>query len=164
MKTSEILKGDLLFLSGKGIIKSIIEEITNSRYYHCAIFIDKENVVEAQGGRKSGTTPLSYYLNSGDKLVVFRDVTLTDEERERIINYANSQSGLEYDYFGILAELARYELNISLDDYNEGKRRICSTFVNDCAKSVGRNWSNVHIPSPADLLNSGKLKRIGQLE
>lgn len=164
MEISEILPGDVLFLWGDGIIKSSIELITHGGAYHCAIFVDNETLVEAQGMMKSSTSPLSDYLNSNDKLEVWRDTTLTEHEREQIVKYALNHLGTEYDYLAILAELMRYEFGIALDDYNEGKRRICSSFVNDCAKSVKKDWSNVHIPSPADLLNSGKLKRIGKLK
>jgi hypothetical protein len=165
MKTSEILPGDLLFVSGKGIIKSLIEWITHSKYYHVAVFCDEgKTLMEAQGGRKSGTTPLSDYLNTKDKLVIYRDNTLTSTEREKIVTYALENQGLEYDYIGILAELFRYEMHISLDDYNEGKKRICSSFVRDCGLAAGRLWSLEKVPSPQDLIAGKKLKRIGKLK
>jgi hypothetical protein len=164
MKTSEILKGDILFVSGKGIIKSLIEWITHSKYYHTAIFLDSETIAEFQGLRKSGISPLSDYFNKGDKLIVYRDKSLTDQEREQIANYALHQSGKNYDYMAILAELFRYEMHISLDDYNEGQKRICSSFVRDCGLSVGRLWSLEKVPSPQDLIAGKKLKRIGKLK
>lgn len=163
MKTSEILKGDILFLFGKGFIKSSIEFITHGAY-HTAIFIDSETLMESQSGRKSGTSPLSNYLNSGDKLEIWRDTTLTDQEREQIAKYALLHAGEEYDYTAIFEELLRYELHVNIDHYNEGNRRICSSFVNDCGNSVGKEWSKQHIPSPADLMYGNVLKKIGILE
>jgi uncharacterized protein YycO len=163
VKTSEILQGDILFLSGKGIIKSLIEWITHSKYYHCAIFINEHEVIEAQGGRKSGKTPLSYYLNSKDKLVIYRDKTLSDFERNKIVSYAINHQGIEYNYIDILAELARYEIGISLNDYDEGKKRICSSFVNDCFKSIGKSLSKQRVPSPQDLIEGKHLSKVGKL-
>ena len=163
MKTSDILVGDVLFCWGDGFLKDTIELVTHGAY-HCAIFIDNETVAEAQGMRKSGTSSLSSYLESGDKLEVWRDTTLTDDERNQIVKYANNHFGIEYDYFAILMELIRFELGISITDFHEGKKRICSSFVNDCAKSVGKNWSNVdYVPAPIDLLKSGKLTFVGKL-
>jgi uncharacterized protein YycO len=165
MKTSDIKKGDLLFLSGKGIIKSLIEWITHSKYYHVAIFVDDgKTVMESQGGRKSGTTLLADYLNTKDKLVIYRDKSLTDCERKKIVVYALVHQGIEYDYMAILAELFRYEMHISLDDYNEGKKRICSSFVRDCGMAANRLWSLEKVPSPQDLIAGKKLKRIGKLK
>jgi hypothetical protein len=164
MKTSEILPGDILFVGGSGIIKSLIEWITHSKYYHCAICINDHEVIEAQGGRKSGKTPLSYYLNSKDKLVIYRDKTLTSSERDKIVTYALEHQGLEYDYIGILAQLFRYEMHISLDNYNEGQKRICSSFVRDCGTAANRLWSLEKVPSPQDLIDSKKLTRMGKLK
>jgi cell wall-associated NlpC family hydrolase len=164
MKTSEILPGDILFCSGKGIIKSLIEWITHSKYYHTAIFINDHDIIEAQGGRKSGKTDISYYLNTKDKLVIYRDKSLLDSERKKIVEYALAHQGIEYDYMAILAELFRYEMHISLDDYDEGKKRICSSFVNDCFKSIGKSLSKQKVPSPQDLILEKHLSRIGKLK
>jgi cell wall-associated NlpC family hydrolase len=165
MKTSEILPGDVLFFSGKGIIKSLIEWVTHSKYYHCAIFINDHEVIETQGGRKSGKTPLSDFLNSNDKLTIYRDKSLSEDERKKIVSYALNHQGIEYDYLAILAELGRYEIGISLDDYNEGKRRICSSFVNDCyEKGIGKELSKQKVPSPQDIVEGKVVRRIGVLK
>lgn len=165
MKQSEILPGDVLFLYGEGFIKSAIEFVTHGAY-HCAIFYDNETLVEAQGGRETGVVALSDYLHNGDRLEVWRDITLTDEERNEVATYALHHSGIKYDYKGIWEELIHYELGVSIDDYNEGQRRICSSFVAECAiKSVKHNWVNIkHVPAPKDLQVSGKLTHIGNLE
>jgi uncharacterized protein YycO len=164
MKTSEILPGDILFFSCKGIIKSLIEWITHSKYYHCAIFINERELIEAQGGRKSGKTPLSDYLNSNDKLTIYRDKSLSEDERKKVVSYALNHQEIEYDYLAILAELGRYEIGISLDEYNEGKRRICSSFVNDCyEKGINKELSKQKVPSPQDIIEGKVVKRIGVL-
>jgi uncharacterized protein YycO len=164
MKTSEILPGDILFCSGKGIIKSLIEWITHSKYYHTALFLDQETIAEFQGFRKSGISPIQEYLNKGDKLVIYRDKTLIDSEREQIVKYALHQSGKDYDYKAIFEELIRYEFGVNIDSYKEGNKRICSSFIRDCGMSVKRLWTLVSVPSPQDLIAGKKLKRIGTLK
>jgi hypothetical protein len=165
LKTKDILPGDVLFVWGKGPIDEAIEIITQGPS-HCAIFLDSDTLAEAQAGRKTGKAYLSNYLAGNvRKLEVWRDETLNDNERKRIVDYAVKSFGIEYDYLAILAELARFELNIAFDHYREGKRRICSSYVNDCGKSVGRNWAKIsYAPAPVDLLRGGKLTRKGVLQ
>jgi hypothetical protein len=132
---------------------------------HCAIFIDQQTLAEAQAGKAIGKAFLSDYQSAKEKrLEVWRDETLKDDERKRIVDYAKSQFGLQYDYIAILAELVRFQLNIPITNYHEGKRRICSSYVNDCAKSVARNWAIVsYAPAPVDLLRGGKLTQKGAI-
>lgn len=163
MEISEIKQGDILFIWGNGPIEEAIEWVTKGPS-HCALFLDEHTLAEAQGGRESGEALLADYLNTGDRLEVWRDETLTDEERKKIVDYAKDHFGIKYDYFAIFLELARFELNMPISYYHESKRRICSSFVNDCAKSVGRNWSNTpYTPAPIDLLRGGKLTLKGAL-
>lgn len=159
----EILPGDVLFIWGHSLIEEAIEVITHGPS-HCALFIDNQTLVEAQAGRETGTVLLSEYLSDGDKLEVWRDETLTDDERTKIVTFAKEHFGIQYDYLAILVDLARFELNIPINSFHEGKRRICSSYINDIAKSVGHNWSNIsYAPAPVDLLKSGKLTRKGAL-
>lgn len=164
MEISEIKPGDLLFVWGHGLIESSIEFITHGAS-HCALFLDSETLAEAQGGRTTGKAYLSDYLATNDRLEVWRDTTLTDDEREKIVEYAQSHFDIGYDYIAILADFIRFELDIPLDELHEGKKRICSSYVNDCAMSVGHNWSAVsYAPAPVDLMTSKKLTRIGRLK
>jgi uncharacterized protein YycO len=165
MKTSEILPGDILFVGGRGIIKSLIEWITHSKYYHCAIFLDQETIAEFQGFRKSGISPISDYFRNGDKLVIYRDKSLNNQECEKIVKYALHQSGKDYDYKAIFEELIRYEFGVNIDSYNEGNKKICSSFVRDCfLNGIGKKLTEQKVPSPQDLIAGKKLKRIGKLK
>lgn len=162
MKQSEILPGDVLVVWGESLIEEVIEHVTHG-CSHVAIFIDNQTIAEFQGGRKSGISPLSVYLESDNRLEVWRDTTLTVDEREKIVQYALHHSGQEYDYLAIFVELLRYETGITLD-YHEGKKRICSTFIKDCGLSVHKEWTKVTLPAPVDILNSGKLTKVGRLK
>jgi hypothetical protein len=165
MKTSEILPGDVLFVSGKGIMASIIQWITRSKFYHTAIFVDNGiTLVEAQAGEKTSTVSLSKYLNSKDKLYIYRDPTLTDKDRNKIVNYALNHLNIEYNYIAVLAEFARYEFGLSLKYYDEGNKRICSSFVKDCGMSIGKVWTKERVPSPQDLAIGKRLVQVGKLE
>lgn len=163
MEISEIKPGDVLFVWGKGLVDETIEWVTHGPA-HCAIFIDNKTLAEAQAGRVTGTALLAYYLEEKYRLEVWRDESLTDDERIQMVSYARNHFGIHYDYLAILVDLARFKLDIPLDNFHEGKRRICSSYINDCAKSVGHNWSSVdYAPAPVDLIKGGKLTQKGAL-
>jgi hypothetical protein len=71
---------------------------------------------------------------------------------------------MDYDYMAILAELARYEFGIPLKYYNEGNKRICSSFIADCYLNIGKKLTDEKVPSPQDLVSGKVLKFIGKLE
>jgi hypothetical protein len=160
----EILPGDVLFVWGNGLIEETIEWVTHGPS-HCAIFIDSETVAECQWDKKAGPTAISEYLSDkGNRLEVWCDESLTDHEKKRIIDFAKQNFGIEYDFLAILAELAHFELHVPINSFHEGKKRICSSYVDDCGKSVGRNWANIsYTPAPVDLLKGGKLSKKGVL-
>lgn len=164
LETKDILPGDVLIVWGENLIDDAIEFVTHGPS-HCALFLDPQTLAEAQGGRVSGTALLADYQSAKEKrLEVWRDETLSDSERKSIIDYAIQHFGIKYDYFAILVELARFEIGIHISDFDEGKRRICSTYVNDCSNAVNRNWANVpYAPAPVDLLKGGKLRQQGIL-
>lgn len=160
----DILPGDILFVWGESILDDAIELVSRGPS-HCALVLDGQTLAEAQAGRETGIAYLADYQVAKEKqLEVWTDPTLTHDERKRIVDFAKSKFGEKYDYLAILAELARFEIGVPINSFHEGKRRICSSFVNDCGKSVGRNWSNLpYTPAPVDLLKGGKLTRKGVL-
>lgn len=164
LEISEIKPGDVLFVWGNGFIDDAIEWVTHGPS-HCALFLDNQTVAESLAGCATGASTISKYLSENDKrLEVWRDETISEENREKMVAYARKHFGIQYDYIAILVELARFEMDIPINSFHEGKRRICSTFVNDIARSVGHNWSAVpYPPAPVDLLISGKLTRKGAL-
>lgn len=158
----EIKAGDVLLVWGEGFIAEAIEDITHGPS-HCALFLDANTLIEAQGGKVSGEIALSNYLNQNKKLEVWRDPTLSDEDRIKMIQFARTQLGIQYDYLAIFGEFLRFKFDISLDYWNENKKRICSSFVNGIALSIHHIWSKVHIPAPIDFINDGFLRKVGEL-
>jgi hypothetical protein len=159
----EILPGDVLFVWGDGFIDDAIEFVSRGPS-HCALFLDGQTVAEAQAGKVSGPTSLSEYLFTNNRLEVWTDITLTNEERAKIVTDAKNHFGIHYDYLAILVELVRFEGHVPINSFHEGKRRICSSYVNDRAKTVNHNWLGTPtIPAPIDLLNGGKLTKKGVL-
>jgi hypothetical protein len=146
--------GDLIFVRGKpNLIDDTIkvfESIETHQppaacYTHVAIFMGNGMIAEAQGGRRTGTAPLSQYDGNYDVVTM----NLTDEERGKVVMEAERQFGKEYDWFeiGVLG----VEILTGVDiPYHERNARICTTYV----KSVFLNALGRHLcdgDTPEDL-------------
>lgn len=159
----EILPGDVLFVWGHDLVEEVVEWVTHGPS-HCALFLDCNTLAEANVGKKTGETLLSDYVSSNKKLEVWRDESLTPQDKEQIVIFAKSIFGTSYDYLAILVELLRFEANLPITSFREGKKRICSSYVYNCAKSVGKEWTKIKTPAPVDLLGGGKLTLKGVIE
>lgn len=150
--------GDLVFVTSAGFVPRAIEDITHSRYYHVAGLTAVNELVEAQGFRKTGYQALETYTGAAD---VYTCAILSDEQRTQITTYALKEIGTRYDYLLIGWEAVRYVLHLVLPFY-EGKRRICSTLWSDAYRSTGVDLCpGIPYPSPADLATSPLLQKVG---
>lgn len=150
--------GDLIFVRGDAPIPKIIEEITDSPYYHVAGLVKENELIEANGFRKTGYAGLDYYWGHAD---VYTCDSLTDEQRQKIVEYVTAFVGSRYDYPLIVWEAARYLLRW-VWPYKEGKSRICSTLWADAYREVGVELCpGIRYPSPADLAQSKLLRKVG---
>lgn len=148
-----ILPGDVLFIWGDDPVDNLIEGITDGPS-HCAMFIDSEVICEAQRGRPVGERPFSFY--EGTRYEIWRDPSVDPS----IVELAKKFYGDGYDYWVILLEFLRFEFHLSTGWYHEKDEFICSTFLSEVAKRVGRQWASVLNPAPVDLMNGGILQRV----
>lgn len=152
-----IKPADVLFCWGYSLIDKGIECVTNGPS-HCAMFLDENTLIEAQVGREVGKQSLSFYLDKGCRLEVWADTSLTDAERQQMVEYALSLHGTPYDYLLIPIEALRF-LGANTDWYIENSHLICSTFLTKVANHVKRTWSKELNPAPVDLMNGGVLTK-----
>jgi hypothetical protein len=153
----DIKPGDILFVWGTSFVDRGIELVTHGPS-HVAMFVNENTVCEAQGGRTVGETALSFY--DSDTIEVWRDMTLTDDDRQSMLTFAKQLYGTPYDY--ALLPLAGLSAEFGISDawYHENGRFICSTFVANVAEHVGRHWARGVNPVPVDLQTSGELTKI----
>ncbi|MCZ8512394.1 hypothetical protein O9H85_08100 [Paenibacillus filicis] len=155
----QIKPGDVLFVWGNGLIDHIIEEITDGPS-HVALFVNDTTLCEAQSGREVGEIDLSFYMSENNYLEIWRDLSLTDDERTKMIQFAKSKYGSKYDYVLIPLELFHFEISLNIDWYKEHQKYICSTYINEIGKSVNRKWSKVANPAPIDDKNENQLTKM----
>lgn len=151
-----MLTADLILVHGDGWISQGIEDITHGKYSHVAGIVKPNEMVEA-GWRKVQYQGLDYYNGQYDVLTC--DM-LTDEQRQRIADYAMKQVGKRYDYLLLLWEFIRYEFGLFLPYINTDSV-ICSELWSDAYRSVGVDLCpGVKYPSPNELANSKLLRKV----
>jgi uncharacterized protein YycO len=156
----ELVPGDLLLVKGYGLIATEIECISKSPYYHVAGVVKENELIEANGFRKTGYQALDYYSGVAD---IYRCPSLTNEQRAFIVDYVKKEVGSRYDYLLILWEAIRYMTN-SLLPYIETQNRICSTLWADAYLAAGIDLCpGVKYPSPGDIAQSKSLMKISFL-
>jgi len=93
---------------------------------------------------------------------VLRMETLTDQQAESIVTYAEKQLGKPYDFEEMIDMFLRYVFHIPNNEEEKG-RFICSTFVNAAYASVGIRLTKQNLPSPEDIYESPLLVKIADI-
>lgn len=119
--------------------------------------VSDNKLIEANAFRKTGYAGLDAYKGQA---VVYTCDLLTDEQREKIVEYVSAFVGTHYDYLLLFWEWARYKLKW-VWPYKENKTRICSTLWADAYRSVGVDLCpGIRYPTPADLAQSKLLRKV----
>lgn len=147
--------GDVLLVEGETRVSVAIKYLTQSTWSHAALYIG-----EAAGQIGPGDTPFCFVeadIIEGVRLVelaefdglhcrICRPVGLTDDDRQRIIDYGLARVGQQYDLKNVF-DLARYLIPtppvpqrwrrrmLSLGS-GDPTRAICSTLIAQCFQSV----------------------------
>lgn len=148
--------GDLIFVKGTSFIDREIENISRSPYSHVAGVIEGTTLIEAQGFTKTRYQTLDFYAGKYD---VFTCDEATDAERAQIVRYVTSKLGTHYAYLLVGWELVRYTTGLILP-VPMTHEVICSTLWTQAYKSVGIQLSKSLVPSPEDLRESSKLRKL----
>lgn len=157
----EIRPGDLILVNGSGFIPDAIEKITHSSFSHVAGLVKPNELIEANGGRRTGYQALDLYAGCAD---VYTCDELTDEQRAKIVADVTAEVGKRYSYLLIGWEFIRYTLGVYLMPSKEWHPLICSVLWSDAYKRAGVDLCpGVFFPSPADIANSSKLRNIGKI-
>ena len=113
-----IKPGDVLLVEGTSRVSSAIQYLTQSTWSHAALYAgpiegqaepdgEPHVLVEALLGRGVVTSPLSSYSQAHTRIC--RPVGLTEDDRSKLIAFAMSRIGHDYDLRNVI-DLARYLL------------------------------------------------------
>lgn len=152
------LRGDLLFVRGKSLLDQPIIAVTHSQYTHVAGYIKPDQLVEAQGFRKTGYQSPDFYAGQSD---IYRYRQLTTEQWIALSRFIQQEIGSRYDYLLLGWELIRVGLGVALP-YFRNRRKICSTLWADAYRAAGIDLCpGIRYPTPGELANSALLEQVG---
>ncbi len=156
----EILRpGDVVLVEGNRQVSSAIKYLTQSTWSHAALYVgdaisvpidqnddpeDRPCLVEVNLGEGCVAVPLSKYETYNTRIC--RPVSLSDEDTEKVIQFAISRIGTQYDHSNIF-DMLRYffpvpfpapirRRMISLGS-GDPSRAICSTLIALAFQEVG---------------------------
>jgi hypothetical protein len=160
----DLKAGNIILVRGKGsIIGEIIDDFEKGTYCHAAGYIKDDILIEANGINSASYNTLYEYTGKAD---VFICDILTDNQRQRIVDYAKNQIKIrgKYDWKLILLEACHYIFNW-MPKYKEPfNKKICSVLWYDAYKSVGIDLTpSIEYPSPQDLFESKLLRKVGSI-
>lgn len=110
--------GDILLVEGNRIVSGSIKYLTQSTWSHAAFYVgdslplpkgetERPRLIEVELAEGCIATPLSKYQNYNTRIC--RAVGLSDEDRQKVVDYMTSKIGLTYDLKNII-DLLRYFL------------------------------------------------------
>jgi uncharacterized protein YycO len=153
--------GDVVFFKKDGsLINSLIADITHSDYTHVGMVVGENKMVEANGFIKTRSVPMSLITGQYE---IYRIPNLTDEQKRKIVAYAESKIGTGYDYEKIVGLFIRFEFLRTFKGFDERNRYICSELVDLSLDAGGvhrlsqENLGNV---SPSELLRYYKFNLV----
>lgn len=162
MNTNDLKLGDLILVRGEGLISEAIEHVEGGPYSHTAGYVGNDELIEAEGFRKTGYTLTCAYKGHAD---VFRCDSMTDEQEGKILLSAVRSVGGHYDYALLIVELIRYWFGVLMPYREPPNSRICSTlWAVGCYRKAGIDLCpGIRFPSPGDLSASKLLRKVGSL-
>jgi hypothetical protein len=157
----EIKQADLILVRGDDLIGKTIKFITHSPYSHLAGVVKPNELIEAQGFRRTGYQALDFYAGKVD---VFTCDELTDEQRTQIVAGVTRYVGRRYSYMLLGWELLRYTFGVMLMPSKDWQPIICSTLWADAYHAAGVDLCpGIRFPTPADVANSKLLRMVGSI-
>ncbi|WP_406672093.1 YiiX/YebB-like N1pC/P60 family cysteine hydrolase [Natronospira sp.] len=163
----EVEPGDVVLVEGRTRVSEVIKTVTQSNWTHSAIYIGRlmdindhvlretiakhydgdpteQLLIESMLGQGTIVTPLKNY--QGEHLRICRPMGLSREDQMRVIRYAASQLGMEYDVRQLL-DLARFFFPYALlprrwrsslfeQHPGEATRHVCSSMMAEAYSAV----------------------------
>ena len=141
--------GDIILVSrGNGILDRLVRWATVTPYFHAAMVVDSERLIEAAfGGVRY--RPVDTYAGRSSVLSL---KGATAAQREAAVQWAQMHWGTPYGWRTILIDTARIGLHLPI---GYGWRRLshldCSCFVTAAWWQAGVPLTFVPAPTPGDL-------------
>ena len=134
--------GDVLLVEGNEFVSSTIKYLTNSTWSHAALYVghvlprpqtgsERPRLIESNLGEGCVATPLSRYATYNTRIC--RPVGLTEEDRNKVIQFMIGKLGTNYDLRNIV-DLLRYFLPIPVP--SRFRRRMIALGSGDPTRAI----------------------------
>jgi len=157
-----IKQADIIAYRGNySLVSMLIRKISKSNYSHVGISVGNGLVVESDGYvGKVAYRSLNDYQGTID---IYSCEQLTDEQRQRICDYAISKIGDKYSYFLTLWIGVKYLFHILLPYYDTQNSENCSELVNLVyLNATGLRLCADKWPTPDEVVHSEFLTKSGE--
>ena len=134
--------GDVLLVEGNQLISSTIKYLTNSTWSHAAFYVghvlprpadgsERPRLIESVLGEGCMAVPLSRYSSFNTRIC--RPVGLSDDDRQKVVDFMIGKLGTQYDLRNIL-DLLRYFFPIPVP--SRFRRRMIALGSGDPTKAI----------------------------
>lgn len=141
---SALRTGDIIVSTTSGPSSLAVRLATRAPVSHAALYVNNPDlVVEALGAGVIQQT-LSEALADDSLAVVFRVADLTADEAQLVANYAISQVGKKYDYWGAFRAAVLWRTSLRIVDLGKPDSRFfCSELVPEAFRRAGRPLTEI---------------------
>jgi len=146
--------GDVLLVEGNQFVSSTIKYLTNSTWSHSALYVghvlprprsgeERPRLIESNLGEGCVATPLSRYATYNTRIC--RPVGLTEEDRNKVVEFMVGKLGTKYDlrnifdllrYFFPIPVPSRFRRRMIALGSGDPTRAICSALIAEAFASV----------------------------
>jgi len=152
---------NIVFHKGRTPISRIIKKLTKEPYSHCAFVISDFHLLQLDYKSPTVIKHLEYPRRNYDTYELI--TPLTNEEKERVINFIIARINTSYDFQFIFSRMFNILLRTPI--INSKNKYNCDELVRDALRSVGINLieddSNL---SPGELAKSKLLRKIKEVD
>lgn len=156
----QLQPGDIFVVHGRYLLSRIIRIVLDSHWNHATLYLGNGEFIEANN---KGVEIKSIDSYASKDIELYRHVSATKKQREKITAYARTKVGKHYDYFQIIQLFFYFIFGIRGNARSIGSknRYICSELVAESYAATGlkcyKNYSPTQI-SPADFTQSDQFK------
>lgn len=140
---------DILFYKGTNPVSKLVQAFTNSEFSHVALILDDKHLVEINWSYKLKIRHIKY---PECHFQIYRlNEHIYEDQATRMYDYMYENLDSKYDFKEILGMVLYRFFKIKPE--NDVRKFICSSWINECFKSVGIVLSEKDLVSPQDLIS-----------
>jgi uncharacterized protein YycO len=145
------MKADIIIYKATGIVGRLIGFISHSEYTHVSIYLSENRIIESTW---KGVKINKFKDEKGMEIYSFTN--LTEDDREKIIQYIMSKINSKYDYSLLLTIIFERWFGIKPADRQDSY--ICSELIDMAYNSIGIDiFKGRYLnPTPQELQNALK--------